>query len=177
MNKADLRVWIRERKRDMTPEQIREKSELLAKKLRTHPLYQSARCIYGYLPCNQEVRTTAMLARAMTEGKRVAVPKVYGDQMRFVYLTDLSQVAPGYCGIPEPIADGPTAEEKDALVLMPGLAFDHRGNRMGYGGGFYDRFLQREPGHPTLALCYDFQMVENVPVQAHDRPVDAVIWA
>lgn len=177
MDKALLRKEIRALKRAMTRQQIAEKSEALARQLYAHPLYQNARCIYGYLPYNQEVRTTAMLEKALLDGKRVAVPKVYGDTMRFVYITDLSKVEKGYCGIPEPVEDGPVAQEEDALVLMPGLAFDHEGGRMGYGGGFYDRLLEKEPKHPTLALCYDFQMVERVPMEEHDHRVDAVITA
>ena len=86
-------------------------------------------------------------------------------------------MAKGYAGIPEPVADGPVAQDSAALVLMPGLAFDEKGNRMGYGGGFYDKFLASEPGHPTVALCYDFQMVARIPTQAHDIPVDLVLWA
>ncbi len=177
MDKAALRQQIRQRKRAMSPEEICRKSQALGRGLRLHPLYQQAACIYGYLPYNQEVRTTEMLRQALLDGKRVAVPKVYGDTMRFLYITDLSQVEKGYCGIPEPVADGPVAMEKNALVLMPGLAFDRQGGRMGYGGGFYDKFLEQEPEHPTLALCYDFQMVEKVPTQPHDKRVDGVIWA
>lgn len=97
--------------------------------------------------------------------------------MKFIYLEDLSQVGKGYAGIPEPIADEPVAEDPSALVLMPGLAFTKNGDRMGYGGGFYDRFLAEEPNHPTLALCYDFQMVENLPTEEYDIPVDLVLWA
>ncbi len=177
MDKQALRREIRLQKKAMTQQQIQQKSKMLAQKLYAHPLYQAAACIYGYLPYNQEVRTTPILEKALAEGKRVAVPKVYGDTMRFVYLTDLSQVEKGYCGIPEPVADEPVAREEKALVLMPGLAFDENGGRMGYGGGFYDKFLEQEPGHPTLALCYDFQMVPRVPVEEHDCPVDAVIFA
>ena len=75
------------------------------------------------------------------------------------------------------IAVGPVAEDKTALVLMPGLAFDPQGHRIGYGGGFYDKFLSREPEHPTLALCYEFQMVEKLETEQFDIPVDEVIWA
>ncbi len=177
MDKAELRSQIRAQKRAMTQAEILQKSEALAQKLYEHPLYQNALCIYGYLPYNQEVRTTAMLEQALADGKRVAVPKVYGDTMRFIYITDLSRVEKGYCGIPEPVEDTPVAHEQEALVLMPGLAFDEKGGRMGYGGGFYDKFLEEEPKHPTLALCYGFQIVPRVPVEAHDHPVDDVIFA
>ena len=177
MEKRALRKAIREQKRAMTETQIISKSEKLGELFIASELYKQAKTIYGYLPYNQEVRTTAMLQRALEDGKKVAVPKCYGDEMRFIYLENLSQVEKGYCGIPEPIEDGPVADDPNALVLMPGLAFTKEGLRMGYGGGFYDKFLASEPGHPTLALCYDFQMVEHIPTNAYDVPVDVVLWA
>lgn len=177
MNKQELRRAIRERKRAMTEEEIVERSNALAEKFYNSPAYQAASTIYGYLPYNQEVRTVPMLQRALDEGKRVAVPKVYGEEMRFIYLEDLTQVSKGYAGIPEPIADAPVAEDKRALVLMPGLAFDPQGHRIGYGGGFYDRFLAQEPDHPTLALCYEFQMQAHLDTEEFDIPVDTVLWA
>ncbi len=177
MNKQELRRTIRERKRAMTEEEIVERSNALAEKFYNTPAYQAASTIYGYLPYNQEVRTVPMLQRALDEGKRVAVPKVYGEEMRFIYLEDLTQVSKGYAGIPEPIADAPVADDKRALVLMPGLAFDPQGHRIGYGGGFYDKFLAKEPHHPTLALCYEFQMQAHLDTEEFDIPVDTVLWA
>lgn len=177
MDKKALRASIRARKRAMTEAQIEEKSRLLGELFAASDLYRDAKTIYGYLPYNQEVRTVPMLERALADGKRVAVPKVYGEEMKFIYLTDLSQVAKGYAGIPEPIGDGPVAEDPTALVLMPGLAFDREGHRIGYGGGFYDKFLAAELGHPTLALCYDFQMLPKLETEEFDIPVDCVLWA
>ena len=177
MDKKELRRKIREKKRAMTEEQIESASRALGEKFAQCDVYKNARTIYGYLPYNQEVRTVPMLERAMREGKRVAVPKVYGEEMKFIYMDDLSKVETGYANIPEPIADGPVAEDPTALVLMPGLAFDETGNRMGYGGGFYDKFLAKEPEHPTVALCYSFQMVDAIPTEDYDIPVDLVLWA
>ena len=177
MDKTELRKAIRQRKRAMTEEEIVAKSQALAQLFYASEAYKNANTIYGYLPYNQEVRTVPMLERAMADGKRVAVPKCYGNEMRFLYMEDLSKVEKGYAGIPEPIADEPVADDKTALVLMPGLAFDPQGNRMGYGGGFYDKFLAAEPGHPTLALCYDFQMLPHLETEEHDIPVDVVLWA
>ena len=177
MDKQALRCQIREKKRAMTEEQILSASQRLGTLFAQSPLYRQAKTIYGYLPYNQEVRTVPMLQRALQEGKRVAVPKVYGDEMRFIYLEDLSAVEKGYAGIPEPVADGPVADDPTALVLMPGLAFDHEGHRIGYGGGVYDKFLAQEPNHPTLALCYDFQMMEHLDTEEFDIPVDCVLWA
>ena len=177
MNKTELRKAIRAKKRAMTEEQIVCKSEALGRQFLESEEYRAARSIYGYLPYNQEVRTVAMLEQALRDGKRVAVPKCYGDEMRFIWMEDLSLVEKGYANIPEPIADGPVADDETALVLMPGLAFDPQGHRIGYGGGFYDKFLAKEPNHPTLALCYDFQMLPALETEDHDIPVDYVIWA
>ena len=177
MNKKELRRQIAAKKKELTPARMEAASRELAQKFCSLPQYAAAKTIYGYLPYNQEVRTLFVLEQALRDGKRVAVPKVYGDEMRFIYLDDLTNVAPSSYGIPEPVTDEPVAEDPTALVLMPGLAFDRRGNRMGYGGGFYDRFLAREPGHPTLALCYDFQMVEHLETEKFDVPVDCVLWA
>lgn len=177
MDKKELRRGIRERKRAMTEEEIVTRSAALGKAFAVSELYRSAKTIYGYLPYNQEVRTVPMLEQALRDGKKVAVPKVIGDEMVFIYLDDLSQVEKGYAGIPEPIANEPVAQDETALVLMPGLAFDREGHRIGYGGGFYDKFLQREPNHPTLALCYEFQMLPHLETEDHDIPVDCVLWA
>ena len=176
MDKALLRKQIREQKRAMTQLEIQEKSEKLTKLFLDTDLYKNAQTIYGYLPYNQEVRTTEILRQAMQDGKKIAVPKVYGDEMRFICLQDLSAVEKGFSGIPEPVADGPVGDDPNALVLMPGLAFDQEGHRIGYGGGFYDKFLENEPNHPTVALCYDFQMLPHLETQSHDVPVDLVIW-
>ena len=177
MDKKELRRSIREQKRAMTEEEIVSRSEKLAQLFYANDAYKNAKTIYGYMPYNQEVRTVPMLEQALKDGKRVAVPKCYGDEMKFIYLDDLAKVEKGYANIPEPIADGPVADDTTALVLMPGLAFDPQGHRIGYGGGFYDKFLAAEPNHPTLALCYEFQMLPSLETEEHDIPVDYVLWA
>ena len=177
MDKTELRRMIREKKRAMTAEEIQARSARLAALFAASEAYRNAKTIYGYLPYNQEVRTVPMLEQALKDGKKVAVPKVYGDEMKFLYLDDLTKVSKGYAGIPEPIADGPVADDETALVLMPGLAFDPQGHRIGYGGGFYGKFLAAEPNHPTLALCYEFQLLPELDTEEHDIPVDTVLWA
>jgi len=177
MNEKELRAQVRAEKRAMTEEEIIAKSEKLGELFAASEAYKQAKTIYGYMPYNQEVRTVAMLERALKDGKRVAIPKCYGDEMRFIFMDDLSKVEKGYANIPEPIVDEPIADDETALVLMPGLAFDPQGHRIGYGGGFYDKFLAQEPNHPTLALCYDFQMFEKLETEEFDIPVDTVLWA
>ena len=72
---------------------------------------------------------------------------------------------------------GAVADDPAALVLMPGVVFDKEGHRIGYGGGFYDKFLAAEPEHPTVALCYDFQVLPKLETEEFDIPVDLVLWA
>ncbi len=175
MDKKALRDEIKAKKRAMTEAQIAATSEALAQQLYAHPAYQQATSIFGYLSYNQEVRTMPMLEQALKDGKRVAVPKVIGDTMIFIWMDDLSHIELGYCNIPEPIDNGPEAVDETALVMMPGLAFDPTGRRCGYGGGFYDRFLEEQPNHPTLAMCYSFQMYDHLETDPHDIPVDYVL--
>ena len=176
MDKKMLRKQIRDQKRALTPEQVIDASLRLAELFIQTAEYAKADTIYGYLPYNQEVRTELILKRALADGKRIAVPKVYGDIMRFIYIEDFSGLENSDMGIPEPILDEPIADDPMALVLMPGLAFDPAGHRVGYGGGFYDKFLAKEPNHPTIALCYKFQMFPELETDEFDIPVDKVLW-
>ena len=175
MDKKALRAEIKAKKRAMTEEQIAATSEALARQFYAHPAYQNAKSIFGYLSYNQEVRSMPMLEQAQKDGKRVAVPKVIGDRMIFIWLDDLSRIELGYCNIPEPIDNGPEALDETALVMMPGLAFDPTGRRCGYGGGFYDRYLEQHPNHPTIAMCYGFQMFDHLDTDPHDIPVNYVL--
>lgn len=177
MDKKELRRKIRQQKLAMTEDQILSASMCLAEQFLSTKQYAEAKSVYGYLPYNQEVRTVPILQRALDDGKRVAVPKVYGDEMRFIYITGFDGLENSDMGIPEPVDDGPVADDPAALVLMPGLAFDSQGHRIGYGGGFYDKFLAAEPNHPTVALCYDFQMMPQLQTDEFDIPVDLVLWA
>ena len=110
MDKTELRRRIREKKRAMTLEEIEERSRELGRQFAATEAYRKAKTVYGYMPYNQEVRTVPMLEQALRDGKKVAVPKCYGDEMKFIYLDDLTKVAKGYAGIPEPIADEPVIE-------------------------------------------------------------------
>ncbi len=177
MNKLELRSHVRSLKRQMTEAQIAEKSEALRVLFTATDAYRNAKTLYGYMSYNQEVRTLPILEQALRDGKRVAIPKCYGPEMRFIFMEDLSLVEKSSCGIPEPIADEPVADDTTALVLMPGMAFDPQGHRIGYGGGFYDKFLAAEPNHPTVALCFDFQVLPHLDTEEFDIPVDQVLWA
>ena len=176
MTKQQLRRYIRQQKEAMPEAEILRRSRILVTQLEKEAVYRQAAVIYGYYPINQEVRLLPLLEAALAQGKQVALPRVVNGQMQFFFIRSLAETVPGYRGIREPAPFCPPANDPTALVILPGLAFDHSGNRLGYGGGFYDRFLSREPGHPTIALCYDFQMVDILETDTFDHPADRVLW-
>lgn len=177
MDKDALRRRMREMKQALSVGEMEARGAKLGEMLRMQPVYRNAKTLYGFLPINQEIRTVPILRQAQAEGKRIAVPKVIGDEVKFYYLDDFTQVKVGCFGVSEPIDRLIPAEDEGALVLVPGLAFDRRGYRVGYGKGFYDRFLSRENAHPTVGLCYDFQLVDRIDKDEFDVPVELVLWA
>ena len=177
MTKSEIRALIRSRLAAMSADELAEKSRILAARFLETEAYCNAGTLYGYVGYNREVCTTGILAQALKDGKRVAIPKCYGKQMVFRYITDLDRLQRRSFGLPEPYDDEPLAQDPDALVLMPGLAFDKAGYRVGYGGGYYDRFLELEPDHPTIALCFDFQILDCLEPDPFDIPADFLLWA
>lgn len=173
-DKQQLRAAIRQQKKALTPEAIFEKSRHLCALVLKTEVYRQCRSVYGYLPFNQEIDLLPLLRQAMADGKQVALPRCIGKEMQFILMEDLSRIQQSSFGAPEPVDQEPVARDESALVIVPGLVFDRRGYRIGYGGGYYDRFLAAEPHHPTISLCYDFQLTDRLLPEPHDIPVDAI---
>ena len=143
--------------------------------------YQRARVILGYMAFDHEVLTDGLIRQAMASGKQLVLPMVQagGQHLRLYAIEALERdVAPGYRGILEPQpqhvrAVAPTALD---LALVPGVAFDLQGGRLGFGVGFYDRLLsQLPPGLPKVGLAFDFQVISRLPHQPHDVILDAIV--
>lgn len=196
MDKKEVRKQVTELKNALTKEQVTAWSQQLKERFCALDAYRDAECIYFYMTYNNEVQTAAMIEQAIRDGKRAAVPitlssgktlgkdgKAKRDYMEFVYLNSLDECSAGYMGIPEPeealIREQPEriANETRVLILMPGLAFDQELNRIGYGGGFYDKYLDShaETAFTKIALCFDFQLFEHIPTEAHDEKMDLVL--
>ena len=165
--KKEIRKKIFKARKEHSDEWIQEKSRMITGKLTVLPEYQRAERIMAYADYNHEVMTRYIIEEAWKAGKEVAVPKVVGKDMIFYRLTDFSQLEPGYFGIPEPVR-GEIVKWEDALMVMPGVAFDPENNRVGYGGGFYDRFLEKHPDITRLAVAFDFQILDLVPTEPTD---------
>lgn len=162
-----IRKQIFAARKQCSDEQIQKWSHQVTDRVTALPEFAGADRILAYADYNHEVITRYIIEEAWKAGKEVAVPKVVGKDMVFYRLTDFSQLEPGYYGIPEP-ARGEIVEWEDALMVMPGVAFDIKNNRVGYGGGFYDRFLEKHPGIVRLAIAFDFQILDRVPTEPTD---------
>ena len=174
--KKEIRKRIFKARKEHDDAWIQEKSHVITETLTKLPEYRNAERIMAYADYNHEVITRYMIEQAWKDGKEVAVPKVFGKDMIFYKLTDFSQLESGYFGIPEPREDGETVSWEDAMMIMPGVAFDEKCDRVGYGGGFYDVWLKRHGSHVTACgLAYDFQLRNEIPFERHDRMMNIVI--
>lgn len=183
MDKKEIRARMRVQKAALTKESVEDYSRRVTERFCAQPFYRDAQVLYAYLTFNQEIRTEGLIRQAWADGKRVAVPRVLGKGlMEFYYIDSFEGFITSAFGVPEPPEDPERrADERDVLLLMPGLAFDRDHNRVGYGGGFYDRYLERYQAKGTRffkpALAYDFQIVGHIPANEHDIRVDAVLTA
>ncbi len=140
-----------------------------------HPEFSNAAVVMFYASFQSEVETHGMIRRALMEGKRVVLPKVKGKELELLEITNFdSDVGPGAWGIPEPDQGKPAAVRDIGLIVVPGAVFDERGNRVGYGAGFYDKLLALYQGM-TAALAFELQVVPRVPVDSHDVPVKKIV--
>ncbi len=133
--------------------------------------------VYLYLDIGKEAGTRQIINQLWRRNIRTAVPKVVGRELNFYEISKWDHVTLGYMGIMEPdeTAGLPLAKQRDAIVAVPGIAFDRDGFRLGYGGGFYDRFFSREPEHPRWGLAYPFQLIGSVPHEEWDQKVNGLV--
>lgn len=130
--------------------------------------------IFLYMDIRGEAGTGMILEELWRNKIRTALPRVEGEELRFYLVSGKEELHPGYMGILEPSGNAAPAVEDNALVLVPGMAFDRKGFRLGYGGGFYDRFFARCLGCRKWGLAYEFQIVEEVPHEAWDQRMDRI---
>ncbi len=171
MTKKEIRKTVNARRRALPPEQEQTASEQIRDLLVSLPEYREASTVYCYVDYNHEVHTWPIMKRAMEDGKRVAVPRVNGKEMDFYYITSESDLEPGAFGILEPREGLSPAKEPEAFMVMPGVAFDRAHHRVGYGGGYYDRYLEKWTGLKPAAVAYECQIFDEVPFESFDiRP-------
>lgn len=173
-SKKELRRWIREQKRAFPDDERSKLSEALCREIASCPLWEEAHTVLLYHPLPDEVDTRLLIASATTAGKRVLLPVVNGEDLLLRIFT--GNTTTGRFSIEEPTGPLFTDYALIDLALIPGMAFDRDRNRLGRGKGYYDRLLPRLTHARRWGICFPFQMVEALPADAHDVPVDVVFY-
>ncbi len=179
-SKGLLRQKMRAARDAQSAAEIAEKSARIAERVLTHPAYRRASAVVCYASFGSEVRTEALIEDALAAGKVVAVPFCLpGRRLLPSLVRDFPKdLAPGRYGVPEPKPEclRPASPADFDLIVVPGVAFDWRGYRLGYGAGYYDRFLREtRPGAVFLGLAFELQVVEDVQPEPHDVPVHFIV--
>ena len=167
MEKKEIRKQVFASRKKLTEAELEAKSRAICEKIIRMDAFAKAKSVYVYMDCKSEVSTKLLIEEAWKLGKTVAAPKVFGNEMTYFEIASYEDVQPGYYDIPEPVT-GHAASDDEALLIVPGVGFDAMRHRCGYGGGFYDRYLSRNTKHTTVAVAFEFQIVDEVPTQEHD---------
>lgn len=172
--KVALRQKLREKRKNISGREVFDR--LLLQHVLVHPWMQEADTVLLYYSGRYEADTHALLDRVLAAGKNAALPVCGADgAMQFYLLHHTEELQPGAYGIPEPSGrEVPVLTEK-TLCIVPGVAFSKHGERLGQGGGFYDRFLQLHPALRTMGLTYQCLLQDTLPCEAHDCRVDVVM--
>lgn len=175
MPKRSLRAATLARRRELTRQQVASQSLALQQRFFELPEFQAAKVLALYAPIHHEVETDAVATAALASGKTLLYPAVVGDDLEFRRVCALDRLVPGRFGILEPQGD-PVDPAGADLIVVPGVAFDLCGRRIGYGKGYYDRSLHRlERSGRLAAFCYDFQLVEEIAGEPHDVTMDLIV--
>ena len=175
--KKQIRKEILALRKAMSEELQERYSQSIVQKVIDHAAYKEAEMMYCYIDAKGEVKTKALIEDAWRNGKKVAVPRVHGDIMEFYLISSYEQLTAGYFGIMEPAESCEMVTEisEKSVVIMPGVAFDKSGNRIGYGKGFYDKYFSAHPDVYKIAVAYSLQVVEAIEADEHDVRANCVI--
>lgn len=180
MNKKEARRAVLKERAKLSPELHESYSTRIAELVASTTYYKNARTIMCFVNFGSEVNTTILIRRALDDGKRVAVPIAIHETKELIpsVITSMDELEPGYFNILTPKEEfvRPVDPTEIDVVLVPGVAFDHHGYRVGYGGGFYDRFLTKiRKDTKKIAIGYSLQILDQVPRESFDIPVEMII--
>lgn len=174
--KQHLRSKLRKQRRDIPEQERALLDEGILQNCRAFSWYQEADTLLLYVSMGGEPETRGIIADALRSGKCVALPRCSAaGEMEFFCIRTMEDLRPGAYNIPEPTGDRIPDLTQRTLCLVPGVAFSQNGQRLGQGGGYYDRYLEQHPQLRTAGICYTCLMQESIPCETHDRRVDAVI--
>lgn len=177
--KKDIRSQYIKKRDNLFPEEITKKSDKILFQLFNMPEYKEAQHILLYADYRNEVATDKLFEDAKKRGKKIYYPKVFGQEMEFYAVDSLDELRFGYKGIREP-QENPIKrffykKQDNTIMIVPGVAFDMKGYRVGYGKGYYDKYLSERRMISTFALSYAFQILEHIPSDSYDIKMDKII--
>lgn len=172
--KQEIRLAMKQKREQLTNLYMVQASNTCADRVFSLPQYKEAATVFVYLAFQNEMSTLPIIEQSLRLNKKIAAPKVNGKNIDFYYFDSIESLIPGVWGIPEPPPIHKAALE-DVLMVMPGIAFDKKRNRVGYGGGFYDRYLKDHNEIKTLAIAYDFQVLDDVPAEPFDQRPEIIV--
>jgi len=182
LDSTQLRKKILTKRNLLTAQEIETRSTAIQQRLLALEEIRHRQSIFVYVSFRSEVATLSLIDALIDMGKTVIVPitRVKEKRLDAIHITNrLTDLEPGYCDIPEPIEalciSREIPPEEIETILLPGSVFDMRGGRFGYGGGYYDRFLDKVPTATRIGLAFDLQIIEKAPLQEHDELLDIVI--
>ena len=179
VEKKQLRKYIQNKRDNLALGLRNKKSKEIALKFLKTTDYLNSKNIFIFYPFRSEIDTTIIIKKALKESKNIILPRVEGTLLNLYFINDVyTQLQEGSYRIMEPIPSSCTrAHVSDInLAIVPGIAFDRNLNRLGYGGGFYDKIIRNLPQNiKKIALSFDIQIVPNIPVQDHDIKIDIII--
>lgn len=186
VTKTHIRKEILSKRAAMTTEEVMEKSSTIIRCLMDRKAYQDATDILAYVDFQNEVMTKEFIVNAILQGKNIFCPVIKNNEMDFYKINSLDDLEAGYFGILEPRTCDDMQKYKpqnqiasnyqaNTLMIMPGVAFDEKKDRIGYGKGYYDRYLATHSGFYIIAVCFELQMTENIEAQTHDRRPDILL--
>lgn len=174
ITKKELRAEVRQKRKAMTDSDIISLSGNICNRIIAYAGYTKAEVVLIYVPLRGEVYTMPVILDALEKRKVVAVPRVSGSTMNFYRIRSIKDLKTGYMGILEPKEGCPLVTAQNALMIMPGTAFDKAMHRCGYGGGFYDRYLEKYPKLDKIAVAFDFQVYDEIPYEVTDINPDMI---
>lgn len=159
----------------LTKNQVTSMSEIICDSVEHLDIFDVSENICLYMPIKNEVDVTLMFEKIWGLGKKLWLPKVIGEKMCFVLYEKGSRLAHGAYNIKEPVSDITLYADSNTLVVMPGAVFSVEHNRIGYGGGYYDRFLSACNSCHSIAVCYGFQVLDKIPFEEHDIKPELIV--
>lgn len=172
--KKQIRNEIKKKRSQLSPNDRQIKDEQIYQSVVQSEEFIQASSILIYINNGEEVSTTKIIQKAWELGKWVAAPKTKKQEINFYTFSAFSELKTGPYGILEP-TDKELVESQDALVIMPGVVFDYNRNRIGYGGGYYDRYLSSHNIFKSMALAYDCQLIKEVPHDEYDVKPNIIV--